>query len=158
MTITSLSELKADLHAALAWVSSRQTALLEELAALDRVSSVFHQVLAIQNQLVGRVDQPGAGHDGCQLQRQAEDDQSASSPEIPNPYADVDFSSCSNDRERILRIAQAADGTVLLKDATDAIYALGTARGKKASLRSNLARILVDVGERIEAGVYRVNH
>ena len=33
-------------------------------------------------------------------------------PEIPNPYADVDFSSCSNDRERILRIAQAADGTV----------------------------------------------
>jgi hypothetical protein len=119
---------------------------------------VFHQVLEIQNQLVGRVDQPGAGLDGCQLQRQAEDDQSASSPEIPNPYADVDFSSCSNDRERILRIAQAADGTVLLKDATDAIYALGTARGKKASLRSNLARILVDVGERIEAGVYRVNY
>ena len=70
----------------------------------------------------------------------------------------MDFSSCSNDRERILRIAQAADGTVLLKDATDAIYALGTARGKKASLRSNLARILVDVGERIEAGVYRVNY
>ena len=157
MTSTPNSDLKTDLHASLTWVSSRQTALLEELAAWNRVSSVFHRTLAILDKPPSFADQPAAGHGLCQLQLRAEDDRPASNIENPNPYADVDFSGCNNDRERILRIAKVADGTVQLKDATDVIYALGFAKGKKASLRSNLARILGDIGERVETGVYRVS-
>ena len=157
MTSGPNSELRMDLLASLAWVSSRQTALLQELAALNRASSVFHRALAILDQPAGFVDQPAARHDGCQPQPRAEGDQSASGPDTPDLYTGVDFSGCSNDRERILRIAETTDGTVRLKDATDAIYALGFAKGKKTSLRSNLGRILSDVGERLETGVYRVD-
>ena len=157
-TMTGLTNpnTQAELNVALQWVAERQGELHRELAGLTRVQS------ALRMALMSRREEPRPGS----VSEESGDDalaaaESASpAPPASDPYyfdfSEVDLTGCRNNRDRIRRLAGASGGTIRLRDAVDAVHNGGGWSGKRENLRTNVGKLLREMGERIERGVYRV--
>ncbi len=145
--------IRAELNTALQWIAECQAELHRELARLNRVQSALLMVLR------SRTEEPetASGGNGDAASSAGE---SAGPVPTEDPYyfdfSGVDLSGCRTNRARILRLAEASGGTIRLLDAVKAVYAAGRWRGKSQHLRTNLGRLLTEMGERIDRGVYRV--
>ena len=145
--------IQAELNAALQWVAGRQAELHRELAGLNRVQSVLLTALRSRTEEAGRV--PASGDVSLTP------GESTAPVPAADPYdfdfSGVDLSGCRTNRARIRRLAAASGGTIRLLDAVKAVYAAGGWGGKPEHLRTNLGRLLAQMGERIDRGVYRVS-
>ena len=128
-----------ELHAALRWVADRQAELHRELDGLFRVHSALHMALS------SRTEEP----------RPRTLSEGSSDP-YSFDFSAVDLTGCRSNRDRVRRLAEASDGIIRLRDAVDAVYNAGAWAGKPENLRTNLAKLLTEMGERIDRGVYRL--
>ena len=153
LTASTSPGTQADLNAALQWVSERQAELHRELAGLTRVQSALLAAL-----------RGGTEEHGTVLARRegtlSPVEPTSPVPPAPDPhffdFSGVDLTGCRNNRARIRRLAEASGGTIRLRDAVDAVYSAGGWTGKREHLRTNLGKLLREMGERIDRGVYRV--
>ena len=130
-----------DLYAALRWVAERQAELHRELDGLVRVHSALHMALS------SRTEEP---------RPRTLSEGSANSDPYFFDFSAVDLTGCRSNRDRVRRLAEASDGIIRLRDAVDAVYDAGAWAGRRENLRTNLAKLLTEMGERIDRGVYRL--